>query len=331
MGYPRHIFQRAQQELAERRQRAFEQADRRKNEVYSVIPEIKEIEKNLRAAGTGVIKAAFSEGVDLEAAVKAGKEESLKLQKQRIELLEKSGFSCDYMNVKFSCPECEDRGYVNNRRCSCFTQILKQLTYKELGSGWDIQQYTMSCFDLSYYSNEPDGASQVIPRVRMKEIYDYCAEYINSFCESSESLLFMGSTGLGKTHLSLAIAEQVINRGYGVLYTSAQTMVSRLEKEKFQRSFDDDAEEPYRERIVDCDLLIIDDLGAEFLTQFAVSAINDIIDRRLVFGKPTIVTTNLERSGIQERYGERLLSRVYGSYKAFRFFGKDIRVAKRLR
>lgn len=330
MGYSKQIYQKAKQQLAERRQRAFEIADRHKQEIYTRLPRVRELDKQLAATGTEVIKAVSSHAEDLTEIMNDLMEQSLALQEERKNLLAASGYPAAYTEPAYTCSVCQDSGYYNNQRCQCLTQLLKQLTYQEIGSGWDMEQFTLSGFDLNYYPSEADPKTQVNPKMKMTEIYHFCVDYANNFSITSPSLLFLGSTGLGKTHLSLAIAKEALNKGYGAMYTSAQGMVTKLEKEKFRRYADEEQEESYLERVQESDLLILDDLGTEYPTPFSSAAINDIIDCRLVQGLPTIISTNLDGAGIRDRYGARLLSRLLGSYTAFQFFGKDIRAIRRL-
>ena len=134
-----------------------------------------------------------------------------------------------------------------------------------------------------------------------------------------------GATGLGKTFLSLSIASAVIEKGYGVIYSSAQNLLNTLEKEKFSNS---DANT--LNAIFDCDLLIIDDLGTEFSTSFTVSTIYNIINTRINMCKPVIISTNLSLSELQEMYSERIVSRFIGEYTILKFAGNDIRQIKKM-
>ncbi len=137
-----------------------------------------------------------------------------------------------------------------------------------------------------------------------------------------------GNTGLGKTHLSLAIAREVIERGFGVIYCSTPEILSKLEKERFGKSYNnsDDSEEALKE----CDLLILDDVGSEFHTSFTKNIIYNIINFRISHGKPTIISTNLELEELEVMYSQRLVSRLMGEYVIMNFVGTDIRQVKRL-
>ena len=157
----------------------------------------------------------------------------------------------------------------------------------------------------------------------MESVLNYCKEYAADFSRRSPSLLLYGKTGLGKTHLSLAIAGKAVEEGYGVIYSSAQNLFNKLEKDKFGK-----ADTNTEETILDCDLLIIDDLGAEFTTQFTVSALYNIVNSRELEGKPTIISTNLMPEQLTKAYGERIASRILSNYVMLYFDGSDIRQIK---
>ena len=162
----------------------------------------------------------------------------------------------------------------------------------------------------------------------MGEILSLCRDYAVSFSLQSESLLMLGGTGLGKTHLSLAIARAVIDQGFDVFYIPVQNLVTRLEHERFSRSGTEELGDSLS-FVLDADLLILDDLGAEFPTQFTSSVIYNIINSRMIEKKPTIINSNLDMKTIESRYSERTVSRLIGGYKILPFSGTDIRVLKK--
>ena len=148
----------------------------------------------------------------------------------------------------------------------------------------------------------------------MERVLSFCREYARHFTPESPSILLFGKTGLGKTHLSLAIANQVLRRGYSVLYDSVINFLRQVEREHFGRASGDD---DTLELLLSCDLLILDDLGTEFHSQFYQSTIYNII------------STNLNYDEISHQYDERITSRIYTNYNCYQFVGQDVRVLKR--
>ena len=160
----------------------------------------------------------------------------------------------------------------------------------------------------------------------MGEIAQFCKDYALDFSLESPSLFMHGATGLGKTHLSLAIANEAIARGYGVVYGSAPNMFSQLEREHFGRQYNN--ERTYEQELLETDLLIIDDLGVEFSTPFTVSCVYNIINSRILSRKPTIIRTNLTPRELEDKYTQRITSRIIGGFVSLRFIGRDIRQIK---
>lgn len=319
MAYSKETYKKAEQELAQRRNRALAEREDRHRIAVESIPEILETEERMSAAGLATIKALGMGAVDAKEYIRKLSEINLNAQAQRRMFLKKAGFPEDWLDVHYSCPKCEDKGFVNGIMCDCFKDLLKSLEYEKLCSKLPVGNCRFDNFKLDYY---PDGAG-TSPRRRMESVLNYCKSYATDFSRRSPSLLLYGKTGLGKTHLSLAVAGKAVESGYGVIYTSAQNLFNKLEKEKFGRS-DGNTEET----ILDCDLLIIDDLGAEFTTQFTVSALYNIINSRELEGKPTIISTNLTPEQLTSTYSERIASRILSNFVMLYFDGSDIRQIK---
>ena len=319
MAYSKETYKKAEQELAQRRKRALAEREDRHRIAVESVPEILETEERMSAAGLATIKALGMGAVDAKEYIRKLSEINLNAQAQRRMFLKKAGFPEDWLDVHYSCPKCEDKGFVNGIMCDCFKDLLKSLEYEKLCSKLPVGSCRFDNFKLDYY---PDGAG-TSPRRRMESVLNYCKTYATDFRRRSPSLLLYGKTGLGKTHLSLAVAGKAVESGYGVIYTSAQNLFNKLEKEKFGRS-DGNTEET----ILDCDLLIIDDLGAEFTTQFTVSALYNIINSRELEGKPTIISTNLTPEQLTSTYSERIASRILSNFVMLYFDGSDIRQIK---
>ena len=164
----------------------------------------------------------------------------------------------------------------------------------------------------------------VSPRENMQNILATCKNFVMRFPNLEKNLLFWGAPGLGKTFLSTCIAKELIKRGYSVIYETAYQTFSMLEELKFKRS-EDDRLKFKADKIYSCDLLILDDLGSEFSTQYTNAAFFDILNSRLIAGKKTVINTNLSIAELGKKYSERVTSRMIGHYEMLEFFGKDIR------
>ncbi|MBQ8016279.1 MAG: ATP-binding protein, partial [Clostridia bacterium] len=225
----------------------------------------------------------------------------------------------------YTCKKCNDSGFYEGYACECRKELLKETAKLELSNISPSNKCSFDNFSTDYYPSPIDAALGVSPQKRMASILEYCKCYADDFDSDSESLYMHGATGLGKTHLSLAIANVVAANGYRVIYDTAQNIFSSLEKEKFSYSGNGEREK----EILDCDLLIIDDLGSEFSTQFTTAAAYNIINTRMNRSKPVIISTNLTETELEAKYSQRVTSRIIGNYVSLLFLGKDIRQLKK--
>ncbi len=323
MSYSNKTLSKATQILSERRAKAQKTREERHNEIINLIPDIAKYEAQLSSSGLAVIKA-FGMGNDAQKYIDDLSRMNLTIQQAIGNLLEKNGYPRDYLMTPYTCKKCEDTGFINGYFCDCRKEILKEISKNELNNVSPCKRCRFDNFNLDYYPLSVDSNMGKSPRERMQTVFNYCRDYANDFNEESESLYFFGSTGLGKTHLSLAIANTVTEKGYNVIYDSAQNILSSLEREKFGG-----LSAGIREKeILDCDLLIIDDLGSEFSTQFTVAAIYNIINTRINTSKPVIISTNLSINELEAKYTERIASRIIGNYTSIFFLGNDIRQIK---
>ena len=198
----------------------------------------------------------------------------------------------------------------------------------------DLGGQSFETFSLSWYSDTYDPALGISPRKNMARILEICRNYAETFSQDSGSLLLTGDPGLGKTFLSAAIARVVSGDGWSVVYDTAGSIFRRFESQKFRREDEEEADADV-ERVLHCDLLILDDLGTEMTTAFVQSALYQIVNTRLMEKRATILSTNLsmvERNNeIASRYSPQIASRIEGEYQVLPFFGEDIRILKRQR
>ena len=328
MAYDGRIMRRAMQRFDEDRQRRREDFRRREAAVYEREPQLRDIQRKLNATMSRIITCALRQGTDPRPAVERLKEENLSLQSQRRTLLASLGLPADYLEEKPACPLCRDTGYQGEAVCRCLRSYYAKEQQKELSRMLDLGNQSFETFSLDWYSSVPDSRVGTSPRENMEYNRDVCVDYAYDFNPRSGNLLLTGQPGLGKTFLSACIARVVSEKGYSVVYDTAGHVFGRFEARKFSREEDSQAAEDV-ERILQCDLLILDDLGTEMTTAFVQSALYEIVNTRLLAGKSTIINTNLGMTELNQRYLEQVSSRIEGEYQVLIFFGEDIRRKKR--
>lgn len=328
MGYSNSVYKAASDILHERRLNAEKAAERRKEEVYERFPRVKELEKQISMSGIKTARAVLAGG-DVKVEVEKLRDKDLAMQAEVKRILTDNGYPANYFEPKYFCKKCEDKGYydINGKtvRCSCMKSALISCACAELNRYAPLSLSTFESFDLEYYDKSINPKVKTSPYEHMSKVFRLCQNYADNFSKNSESILMSGETGLGKTHLSLAIANEVIKKGYGVVYASAPPIISKLEKEYFSSDKDDSL----FSMLADCDLLIIDDLGTEFYSQFAVSQFYNLFNSRMLSNKPIIINTNLTITELKEKYTDRFVSRICGNARQLDFLGRDIRIRRK--
>ncbi|MGN1420205.1 MAG: ATP-binding protein [Eubacterium sp.] len=323
MSYSQEVYSKATEILERRREKANLEAQDRLEEISEKIPELEEIQHKLSQIGLNISKV-FLYSNDKQADIEKLMEESLALQEEKKELLKKNGYDENALEIKYTCPVCKDTGFVKNRRCKCHNEILKDIERENLEKIAPLSECTFESFDVNYYPDEV-MENAVSPRNKAEKIKRSCSKYAMNFSRESANILFMGSTGLGKTHLSLAIANVVINKGKSVVYGTAQNILNDLQNENFGRTYNI---RYYERAVLNCDLLIIDDLGTEFKSAYTVACLFNIINSRISAKLPTIISTNFTFDELEEKYDQRITSRIAGEYKPLVLVGNDIRYIK---
>ena len=327
MAYSREIYLEAMRQMEERRRKAEHDLELRRDDLYSREPRAREIERELVKISVSAGKAVLM-GADKLSRLDDLKIKSLALQKELKDILDRNCLVPNFLEPWYNCELCRDTGNIDGKMCECMKQLLRQTAYEQLNRISPLSLCSFESFSLDYYPEDS------IPSMNGRSVRDYmrgvlrfCKRYSENFDEYSESLLFLGGTGLGKTHLSLSIAQEAINDGYGVIYVSAPNILSRLETKQFGGRSSDRVED--EQLLQECDLLIIDDLGTEFVTKFTQAAIYNIVNSRLNSSKPIIISTNLNAKELENLYGTRMVSRIVGMLKRVDFYGNDIRQLKR--
>ena len=323
MAYSAEVIQRARSRLAQAKEDRESENRQHLTEAYALVPRIREIDIQLRRTMAQAVQAVFASGGNVEAAMEQAKNANLTLQMEREELVNEY-FEDGYLDDSPICDRCGGSGYVGSNMCECLAELCRQEQKKELSllSGG---KENFSQFRLEYYPDRIDREWGVSIRTIMEKTYQTCRRYAMTFSERSDNLLFSGGTGLGKTFLSACIARAVADRGYSVAYESAPHLFTKLERARFNG---DEEARRQAEKYGTYDLLIVDDLGTEMGGQFTTSALYTLINDRILNGKPTIISTNLNTDDLARRYSPQIASRLNGNFLRVPFLGDDIRVKK---
>ena len=300
------IMAAAQRRFQADKERRREELERRRQEAFRRSPAVEEVDRELRGTAARIVAAAFDGGGDPEEALKELERRNLELQREQAERLVAAGFPYDYLDDAPSCRTCGDSGWLEDGRpCRCLMSFYAREQNRRLSKLLDLGNQSFETFSLEWYSDRVWEEYGWSPLENMRAVREICGAYARGFSRRSGNL-------------------------FSVVYDTAGHVFQQFESGKFGREnpFEED---PDREvnRYLNCDLLIMDDVGTEMLTSFVQSAFYRIVNDRLVNGRKTVLSTNLPAEEIGRRYGEAVLSRIQGEYQILRFFGEDIRILKR--
>nr|WP_325299337.1 ATP-binding protein [uncultured Dysosmobacter sp.] len=331
MAYDGRIMRRALLRFEEEKRQREERFQERRESIFQRQPRLREIDAELCSTMSRIISSALRHGTDPAPAVEVLREENLRLQEEKRQLLGRMGLPEDCLEEKPACPLCGDTGYRGGQVCRCLRNYYAREQQKELSRMLDLGGQSFDTFSLDWYSDRVEPGQKKSARAHMEErVYNSCAEYAHRFGRKPANLLLFGAPGLGKTHLSAAIAREVSAGGWSVVYDTAAHVFERFESQKFGREEGEEASSDV-DRVLNCDLLILDDLGTEMTTAFVQSALYQIVNTRLMEKRSTIINTNLSPEKLAQRYTPQIASRIEGEYELLPFVGEDIRKLKKER
>ncbi|MGI5976809.1 MAG: ATP-binding protein [Candidatus Limivicinus sp.] len=327
MAYDKKLLARARAELENIRSSNQLEAQQRLALAYRRVPELKEIDDRMRGQMTELVRLTISRAPDIKERIEKLEDENLTLQQKRAELLCANGWGMDYLDEIYSCPLCHDTGKYKGEICSCLKKLYNRELTKELGGLIKRGDECFESFDLNLYSDRPDPQYNVIPREKMAKVYEICRRFAESFPDVNSNLILQGAPGLGKTYLSACIARVVADKGYSVCYDSAVSALDAFEQKKFCRDTPEGEAAARRvHRMLECDLMILDDLGTEMITAMSTSALYTLLNTRLVNGKKIIISTNCSDEDLERKYTPQICSRIAGDFLHLPFAGQDIRL-----
>jgi len=313
------------------REKAADLLKNRRDMVYTTIPKLAEIDNEISATGISSVKLALAGDAK---GLKKARAKAVQLEQAKEELLAENGIAKDYFTAIYNCMLCQDTGYLPaqaghaNLRCACLKQRLIEEHYSLSNIKGILEEENFEHFDHRYFSPQKIESEGLSPRTNMQNNYHLAMNFVNDFETKFGNLLLYGDTGLGKTFVCHCIAKDLLDKGHTVLYLTAPRLFKIIEDYRFNRGSMADPDEMI-DAVTDVDLLILDDLGAEFITVITTSALFDIVNQRLLAKKHTVISTNLSPDELEGYYSERIISRFTGNYLMMKFFGEDLRVRKK--
>ena len=298
---------------------------KRREEIKNKYPEILELDTTIQKLCLNLSMAALR-GITDQNELNNIKEEITDLRAKKYEMLVSHGYNPDYLNLHYNCPKCKDTGFIGIDKCSCFKSKLIKLYYKDSDLEEAVKTNNFKNFNINLYSNHKLNDERYTPRKNIEDILEYITgEYLPNFKNSNTNLLFYGNSGTGKTFLSWCIAKELLDKGFLVVYKTSDDLLRALKDIKFNNDTD------LENLLINCDLLIIDDLGSEQITDFSSTELFTLINKKILKNKKMLISTNLSLPLISKRYSERISSRIIGEFKLFNFFAEDIRIQLNLK
>ncbi len=318
-------YQQLMSKYYERQLKTKDLMEQRYQEVTTAIPELPELDKEIRVLALAHAKARLSrqdDAADLSSGITA-------ISRKKEQLLISHGFSSDYLKPVYTCPDCQDTGYIDGKKCSCLEKEIVNFLYSQSNLKDILDYENFSHFNLEYYPDDyTEEATGLTPRDNIRNVLSAVRAFIKNFSTESGNLLLYGNTGVGKTFLTNCIAKELLDKSYTVVYLTSVKLFDILETNKFDREISRTEKDASLSYILASDLLIIDDLGTELNNSFTSSQLYHCIDTRLTRHCSTIISTNLSFDDLREHYSERIFSRITSNYTLLKITGDDIRLRK---
>lgn len=294
---------------------------KRKSEIAEKLPEVLDIEKQIAKLCINLSVISFKDVDNREQHLKDLRERITDLRVKKSELLAANDYPIDYVSRHYRCTKCKDTGYIGSKRCTCYKQKLVKLYYKNSHLDLILKNNNFEHFNINYYSSSRTGEEPKSPRKNMEEkIIPFIMDYIKNFSSINTNLLFYGNSGTGKTFLSNCIAKDLLDRGFLVVYRTADDLIQELKQIKFENN------STLEDLLLNCDLLILDDLGTEQITDFTSTELFNLLNKKLLINKKMLISSNYSLEKLSRTYSERITSRLFGNFNLFKFYGEDIRV-----
>ena len=300
--------------------------EERRKEIYARLPVVKQLEAEIAERSVACAKKLLEgdKGV-----LDRLKEDLRDLREQKALIIRAAGYPDDYLELHYRCPDCRDTGLVDGRKCHCFLQAQMKLLHAQSNLEDVLERENFKALSYEYYDD-----TEILPQLGitnaayMRRVVAGGKEFVRVFDKKHDNLLFTGSTGVGKTFLTNCIARELMDDFHSVIYLTASDLFDVFSRNKFDYDNAEDMKDMYR-FILDCDLLIIDDLGTELNNSFTSSRLFYCINERMNMSRSTIISTNLTLARLRDSYTDRVTSRIMSGYRIIPLYGGDIRLLKK--
>ena len=300
--------------------------EERRKEIYARLPVVRQLEAEIAERSVACAKKLL-EGD--KSVLDRLKEDLRDLREQKALIIRAAGYPDDYLELHYRCPDCRDTGLIDGRKCHCFLQAQMKLLHAQSNLEDVLERENFKALSYEYYDD-----TEILPQLGitnaayMRRVVAGCREFLRDFDKKHDNLLFTGSTGVGKTFLTNCIARELMDDFHSVIYLTASDLFDVFSRNKFDYDNAEDMKDMYR-FILDCDLLIIDDLGTELNNSFTSSQLFYCINERMNMSRSTIISTNLTLARLRDSYTDRVTSRIMSGYRIIPLYGGDIRLLKK--
>lgn len=296
---------------------------KRQQEISEKFPRIAEIERQIGALCLNLSITILKDPSNKDNSLAKLKEKITDLRMEKTELLVQNGYSMNYLELQYRCPKCKDTGFIGKEPCICYKHKLVNLYYERSELKEILQYNNFDYFNFDYYSTKKSDGEPESPRRNIEKTLSKLQDFIANFDKTSENFLFYGSSGTGKTFLSHCTAKELLDKGYFVVYRTAESLIQNLRNIKFN------GDSMSEELLLDCDLLIVDDLGTEQISDFSLMELFNLLNKKLLLHKKMLFSTNYALEDLLKIYSERITSRLFGNFTVCKFYGEDIRIKKK--